>query len=1726
MEEYLSSSEAFAKALKGFQTSPSEKIRLAKEAWRRADVVLPHKQEFLLEWLCSALVKASTPSKSPKDFSSATILDQEYWDLLKDMLTGITHSRKKHRKYKTSKDGSEIIDNQAPGVLLRVPVIPMFTALIQKLLHTPSSSSGATPATTTKTGKKAKASVATAPTTQDKKAELPSESVLESAFTCLELLSSPHMSEWFQPTLEQYTPLVQVTLEAVVEMVQESSATGNNGQKQITLMAFAHIVLDRFRRLAVIQPNQKKVFALVAGKMFEALIKARLVIRAVSEASSAECQEDIGAILRTGLFHQEHLQEYTAGYLGGDETSIQSYQKQLFEQIATLIKSDSSAAVLDVLPALLRYFVEESRRRQRSLASGGFERGLESARDTEFTFFKIIYILAKKQLPQLTEEPSETSIGELANIIEAHNHLLATILELNMYQPSNDETADQFVFMSTSFNSVYSCLTTARALSNGRLQGISLSGVVVLAQLDDRLLKPHLDSLWPVLFSPLPGAQDAALELVKTLLEIYGKASDLKALLTSMFSSLRGYLSHPEQLESCPLFSQAFLDLVPTNIRNYMPLPQAPTILDVFVTELMTLDSSMEIEGLEPITESSHKKKRKLNSGKSRDHTDDSSNHTSLIPSADPIITILIQFLKGLRVTANQEKRLNQEFKVIYDHFLKSIFEKLASEDLERTESYQQRRLIPALKLHYALCKASAQYWAGGASMKLINRMVKAVKGSSGWTDPTVLTLNRVVLQHVHMTLCSAEFADQSCTQHCQDLVRFTMKSSRLQRLVDDSSLVLEPWDGRLENTSGNAFLVASWQIQVSEWLDIVCRFGTTQHMTLIAKVIVQQFSNPVEVPRSSSSSSNDVSISIHLLNQILLRSANFYEVPNFRPIFAQIILQRLADSITALSDTGSERKLAAMISSFTETADATTKDSGAKVTFVDALKELVNVRQELAPKHRKSTSIKTKSKSDSVAKKEQGPRLLSLLSIMHLLPLEYFEKFERNIILTTMALLEHYIQSYLDADATGVKCLLLARHISNAIMGWRSDAGVLLHDPAILLSVLNYSSWYCSTSYGTEDVDGLGRATMETTASMVDSAVRYYMMQAHDVNQQEAAWRHLHALLDVVQGWASHDLLKNETPLDGRITESRIHVVIISRVCQSLVYCQEQEHRHSRSKSKSKTITGATTSDTEASHASLAKKIAALFETVQSNISKRIQSVIAVMKKGGSGTALTEKSQQCMDDFELYRTVVQYYQLNTDKNGCLDLMPGIFLLASALVKTITESRDVKNQDHLVHLTTILTGYSCQYLPLSDTWQSTEGSDSALKTLLQLLLTISGQDLEEQDVAKLKEAYLTMLGLLSAEMFESALQWLLEEACPSESKKSTDELVLVRYLEITFLNVHHTQKRKVRRQISKLLTRLTQILQITQSVPVVAGCLDIMAGICSEPSFELRSWEVGLVLEGIASLMSPATPLISQGVIQESSQNNSTLRPLTNQDTSKIFTALYHVLINVARFRQEELTTLIPVFTAIVQGLFHGFKSLHGSIAKRQQGVEALIKSPFMLLSAGALLSVTAPGPIKAPASGASATTLNIVMGDPLPVECAENFARLLTALGSKGVNPLGSYGGGSYNSNNNAVPEISTTASSSTSGGGGSIGADASKAFGKHAPYILMEYFQIQCSVVASISQQSLRNALLPGLYALLSLCSDWEREMMMVGLDNTGKTLLKGLYADYLKYHKYTGR
>ncbi|KAI9142938.1 Urb2/Npa2 family-domain-containing protein [Paraphysoderma sedebokerense] len=93
-------------------------------------------------------------------------------------------------------------------------------------------------------------------------------------------------------------------------------------------------------------------------------------------------------------------------------------------------------------------------------------------------------------------------------------------------------------------------------------------------------------------------------------------------------------------------------------------------------------------------------------------------------------------------------------------------------------------------------------------------------------------------------------------------------------------------------------------------------------------------------------------------------------------------------------------------------------------------------------------------------------------------------------------------------------------------------------------------------------------------------------------------------------------------------------------------------------------------------------------------------------------------------------------------------------------------------------------------------------------------------------------------------------------------------------------------------------------------------------------------------------------------------------------------------------------------------------------------------------------------------------------------------------------------------------------------------------KPFGKHVWNILTEYISIQTGSSSNFSKGgifgqnqviadvAIKRELAKGLYFVLDLCTEFERDMVLVSLDNAGKMFLKGLYNDYLKYHKYTGK
>ncbi|OZJ04463.1 hypothetical protein BZG36_02806 [Bifiguratus adelaidae] len=291
----------------------------------------------------------------------------------------------------------------------------------------------------------------------------------------------------------------------------------------------------------------------------------------------------------------------------------------------------------------------------------------------------------------------------------------------------------------------------------------------------------------------------------------------------------------------------------------------------------------------------------------------------------------------------------------------------------------------------------------------------------------------------------------------------------------------------------------------------------------------------------------------------------------------------------------------------------------------------------------------------------------------------------------------------------------------------------------------------------------------------------------------------------------------------------------------------------------------------------------------------------------------------------------------------------------------------------------------------------------------------------------------------------------------------TDRSIGLWLLSFIITKSTEDQKRKLRTHVSKVCMFIAESTLQTASTHVLQLAFDLAAAMCAVRAWRLRASEISHMLGAICNISAAPTRLDASAT----------------QVSDNIFNAIYRLLFNISNYHRAILLECLPLFVSILQRLFHCFKSIHPNLAQtkakntKTKNTHAHVEVFFALFDV------------------------------PLSVPCAHHFARLLVSLSQK---PISAY------TNDATTAHLIATSSF--------------KAFSKHALYLLAEYFSIQIHPIATISQPDLKAALQPGLYALLDLCGEHEREALMANLDSAGKVLFRNLYSDYLKHHKYTGR
>jgi nucleolar pre-ribosomal-associated protein 2 len=88
------------------------------------------------------------------------------------------------------------------------------------------------------------------------------------------------------------------------------------------------------------------------------------------------------------------------------------------------------------------------------------------------------------------------------------------------------------------------------------------------------------------------------------------------------------------------------------------------------------------------------------------------------------------------------------------------------------------------------------------------------------------------------------------------------------------------------------------------------------------------------------------------------------------------------------------------------------------------------------------------------------------------------------------------------------------------------------------------------------------------------------------------------------------------------------------------------------------------------------------------------------------------------------------------------------------------------------------------------------------------------------------------------------------------------------------------------------------------------------------------------------------------------------------------------------------------------------------------------------------------------------------------------------------------------------------------------SVAAKTGKAVSKHIPWFMMEYIALQAEYPDLVMEDSVRQALLPGIYALFGVLGTYEREMCMAALDGPSRGIFKSLWEDWSKHGRFVER
>ncbi|CAG8462862.1 6141_t:CDS:10 [Diversispora eburnea] len=342
----------------------------------------------------------------------------------------------------------------------------------------------------------------------------------------------------------------------------------------------------------------------------------------------------------------------------------------------------------------------------------------------------------------------------------------------------------------------------------------------------------------------------------------------------------------------------------------------------------------------------------------------------------EPLIVLIIRFLRSIKISPTFQEDMARISQILFDRF---IYVVLTSSSM----------VYSALSLHYTLVELSYDYWKK-LSVTEFSPIYNDILDNISIEDPTVvLYLNKVRLQHIHNMLKTMKSTNYNQFYWDQDTDNITKKLSDVIFTLLFPKNLKVTWSGKMIDLNEDNFPIANSMLIIGEWLNIIC----------IGTVCIQALS-----------------------------SAEFFEIKPLRDNFLENFLQELGILFKSVYEDFEVKK------SENAKKDALTISLISLNEEKRTPSELHNFIKKCFEPTANLKSIKKIPINDKYIQ-----RISRLITLLHLFPMEYFEKREINILITLSLLIDRFIfQAHLQKYQETVnilKCSVICRNLVRKFM-------------------------------------------------------------------------------------------------------------------------------------------------------------------------------------------------------------------------------------------------------------------------------------------------------------------------------------------------------------------------------------------------------------------------------------------------------------------------------------------------------------------------------------------------------------------------------------------------------------------------------------------------------------------------------------------------------------------